>query len=346
MKTGVLVDTDFSGSDTPGDTIFYSFAVRNNGTVTITDLTIADPLAPVVGGPIWLAPSQEDTTTFSSSYTITQADIDAGSVDNTATASGTVPTGTVSATATYTVPLTGAADIRVSKIRTSPDATVTVGQPVSWRLSVENLGNGTSAPVTIEDSWTAGAFTFDSSDPVADSQIANTAHWNLGVLSPSATRTIDVTMTAASPLGTVYNSAYSITTTSTTGTADVYIGEVDLLTTKTRVTPSPIQSGDDVTWLISVENTGNLVAAPVTVEDTWTAGAFTWRSSSIPPNNPPVSNEASFTIASLASGETTSFTVTLRSTAVTGTHDNTAMAETPLDPTPESSTATVTVIFG
>src|SRR5690606_19382661 len=48
----------------------------------------------VVGGPIAsLAPGAEDTTTFTASYTVTQADIDAGMFSNSAEASGTPPSG-------------------------------------------------------------------------------------------------------------------------------------------------------------------------------------------------------------------------------------------------------------
>ncbi|WP_282032589.1 DUF7507 domain-containing protein, partial [Aequorivita sinensis] len=47
----------------------------------------------VSGGPITLEPGQEDTTTFTANYTITQADIDNGTFTNSAEVVGTTPAG-------------------------------------------------------------------------------------------------------------------------------------------------------------------------------------------------------------------------------------------------------------
>ena len=85
-KTGT---PEWSGSAQAGDTISYSFSVTNIGNVILTNISITDPLVTVSGGPIVsLAPGQSDSTTFTASYTLIQADIDVGKVDNLATASG------------------------------------------------------------------------------------------------------------------------------------------------------------------------------------------------------------------------------------------------------------------
>ena len=78
------------------DTSDYAFTVTNDGNVTLTNVTIDDPTVSMAGGPIvGLAPGISDPTTFTGTYSITQADIDAGFVANTATASGTDPQGGV-----------------------------------------------------------------------------------------------------------------------------------------------------------------------------------------------------------------------------------------------------------
>ena len=76
-----------------GDVINYTFTVTNTGNVPLTAVSISDPLlgANLTGGPISLAISESDATTFKGTYTITQADIIAGGVQNTATATGTPP---------------------------------------------------------------------------------------------------------------------------------------------------------------------------------------------------------------------------------------------------------------
>ncbi len=77
-----------------GSVITYGFKVTNTGNVTLSGVTVVDELAgaSVSGGPIDLAPGAVDSSTFKASYTVTQADVNAGKVHNVATAQG-VPAG-------------------------------------------------------------------------------------------------------------------------------------------------------------------------------------------------------------------------------------------------------------
>ncbi|MGL1102675.1 DUF7507 domain-containing protein, partial [Vibrio parahaemolyticus] len=73
-----------------GDKISYSFSVTNTGNVTITSTGLTDVLIAYSGlscGSTPLAPKA--TTTCSGLYTVSQADIDAGSVLNSATVCST-----------------------------------------------------------------------------------------------------------------------------------------------------------------------------------------------------------------------------------------------------------------
>ena len=64
-----------------GDTIGYTFLVRNTGNVTLTNVNVSDPQVGSVSCPATtLAPGAQMTCT--ATYTLTQADIDAGTVDN------------------------------------------------------------------------------------------------------------------------------------------------------------------------------------------------------------------------------------------------------------------------
>ncbi len=72
-----------------GDRIDYTIIVTNDGNVSLTNVTVSDskasPLIPQwPGTPGTLLPGQ--SVIFTGSYTLTQADIIAGRVDNTATA--------------------------------------------------------------------------------------------------------------------------------------------------------------------------------------------------------------------------------------------------------------------
>ena len=91
-SAGTIVDTNGSGVTDAGDTITWTFSVSNTGNVTLAGVQIADPSATVSGGPIAsLVPGATDTSTFTAARLLTQADIDAGGVENSATATASSP---------------------------------------------------------------------------------------------------------------------------------------------------------------------------------------------------------------------------------------------------------------
>jgi gliding motility-associated-like protein len=70
--------------------------VTNTGNVTLTNITISDPLPGVelTGGPISLDVGESDSSSFVATYTLTQDDVNSGSVSNQAIVFGTAPDGT------------------------------------------------------------------------------------------------------------------------------------------------------------------------------------------------------------------------------------------------------------
>ena len=144
-----------------GDTIHYGFAVTNKGNVTLTGVTVTDPLTGTSCLIGTLAPGQTDTTTCSATYTLTQADVDAGSRANTATVSGNDPDGDpVTDDDTATVPLPKSASISLTKSATlhtdvvAPDDRADAGDKISYAFSVKNTGNVTLTGVTVTDPLT------------------------------------------------------------------------------------------------------------------------------------------------------------------------------------------------
>ncbi|MFC1893291.1 DUF4382 domain-containing protein [Chloroflexota bacterium] len=155
-KTGSFNDENQDGYAQVGETINYDFTVTNTGNVTLTNVTVTDPNVTVSGGPIAsLAPGASDSTTFTASYTITQADIDAGSVDNTATATGTPPVGDdVSDDDDESVNLPQSPGIELIKTGTwndDGDCIPEVGETISYTFKVTNTGNVTLTNVTVTD---------------------------------------------------------------------------------------------------------------------------------------------------------------------------------------------------
>ncbi|MGK9340321.1 DUF7507 domain-containing protein, partial [Sinorhizobium meliloti] len=148
-KTGVLNDLDGDALIDPGETITYTFVVTNTGVVTLTDVTVNDPLLANAGlsvtpGPQTLAPG--GTATFTATYTPTQAEIDAGRVENTATSTGTPPSGppTESPPDTIVVPPDQATGMTIEKTAVlndlDGDDLLDLGESITYSFLVENTG--------------------------------------------------------------------------------------------------------------------------------------------------------------------------------------------------------------
>ena len=143
-------------ANTAGGTIPYSFVVTNTGNVTVTGLTINDAQlsAAAVCPTTTLAPGA--TTTCTGSHTITQAEVDAGTVVNTATATGSLPGGgtTVSPPDSTTTTI-----VQTPAITAVKTATLTTdgglpgladpGDVITYNVTVRNSGNVTLSSLVV-----------------------------------------------------------------------------------------------------------------------------------------------------------------------------------------------------
>ena len=151
VKSGEL-----TGADSAGSVIEYSFVATNTGNVTLNDVVIADPLPGLSelaytwpGDAGVLAPG--DSVTATATYTLTQSDVDAGTVMNTATAEGVPPTGDpVTDSDTHTEPVAAAPNLVVSKTG-ALDGAAAVGETATYAFIAENTGNVTLTDVVIVD---------------------------------------------------------------------------------------------------------------------------------------------------------------------------------------------------
>ena len=146
LKEGAL-DLGADGISGPGDPIDYTFAVTNTGTVTLTDVRVTDLLVPSIGCPSGhplasLAPGASETCT--GTYAITQADIDAGVRDNTATASGEDPQGNpVSDKDGHSEPIPDPPSIALVKdgaLDVGGDGVASPGDLIDYTFEVTNTG--------------------------------------------------------------------------------------------------------------------------------------------------------------------------------------------------------------
>ncbi|MDI1321710.1 MAG: PKD domain-containing protein, partial [Algoriphagus sp.] len=157
-KTGTYEDLAPLGVYNAGDKVNYTFTVTNNGTVAITNISVTDPLVDVSGGLLAsLASEGVDNTTFTAVYTLSQADINAGTFTNTATVSGTALGTTITDTDDDTQNLIQTPALTLDKQITSGDPYDAVGDVIAYDYVITNSGNVTlSGPFTVTDNKIAG----------------------------------------------------------------------------------------------------------------------------------------------------------------------------------------------
>ena len=127
----------------PGQTIHFNYLVTNTGNVTLSAISVNDTFTGLTGlscPEASLAPSASETCT--ATYTVTQADLDAGAITNVASAQGTAPgadTPTVSDPSTVTIPVDPTPVVATSAT-TGP---VVVGSPIADTTTVTGVdGSG------------------------------------------------------------------------------------------------------------------------------------------------------------------------------------------------------------
>lgn len=252
-----------------GDVINYSFDGHNTGTVTVHDVNLTDPMpglsalqcSPTL--PARLAATEP--IHCSASYTVTQADLDAGApITNTATLFGTDPNGRpVGVSATASVTTAQHTGIALTKTA-SPTTGVRVGQTVTYTYVATNTGTVTAQRATIVDPMSG--LSPLTCDPSAGAGLGAAA-------SMTCTATYEV-IQADVDAGSIVNSATVTANTPrgvdehATAAATVFANQragVDI--TKNATTSGPVAVGSVVSYAIHVTNPGTVTLHGVTVSD-------------------------------------------------------------------------------
>lgn len=154
-----LAKTSADSFGAVGDVVTFEFAVMNTGNTTLTAVTVSDTffdpdLVCVIGT---LTPQATDNTTCSASYAVTQDDLNAGSITNTASLSGTGPLGPltpVPSTAVVTADPEMAA-LTIDKVETDGDGIFgAAGTLEGYGFTITNTGLVTLINITIVDPLT------------------------------------------------------------------------------------------------------------------------------------------------------------------------------------------------
>jgi uncharacterized repeat protein (TIGR01451 family) len=267
----------------PGQNITYSILVQNAGPSTATGVTVSDPtptglaFLSVTGASCTSFPCTIGTLTAGQSVTLTSVynvppTYSGGAIVNTATVTEVENDPNIADNfSTTTTSVGAAADVAITK---SGPPTVSLGQNITYTITVSNFGPAGATAVTIFDPTPPGL------TPVSVSGSGCTTFpcsiGSLAVGPPAtvtATYNVPVTYSGASPIlntATVTsasdpNSGNDSATASTTVAA-----QSDLAITKNG--PALIALGQNITYTITITNTGALAAANTFVSDPTPAG--------------------------------------------------------------------------
>ena len=253
-----------------GETISYVITVKNDGNLTLTDVTVEDALTGNDGENAWtietLAPDEEQT--FETSYVVTEEDVLAGKVINNVTGTAKDPTNPDKPKTPVTpgekedpveTPNPGLTVVKTS----DTEGQVTLGQKITYTITVTNNGNVTISGVKLVDPLTRD-------------------NWTLGKIKPGETVTRDATYTVTEKdiiAGKVENHA-TATGKDPSGNEVTDEGEKTVTTEPSKphitVTKETISTpkngetyalGEKITYKITAKNTGNLTLTNVTVSD-------------------------------------------------------------------------------
>ncbi|WP_193605052.1 DUF7507 domain-containing protein [Nocardioides dongkuii] len=351
-----------------GDTVTFTVTATNNGPAVATDVVITDLLpagrltleSATTGGPqpstytaasgVWSIP----TLAVDNAVTLTlTARVDTnGVVSNTASLTRLTQLDTNAANNSDTVSLNPASlDLALTKEVVGLQE-VAAGEPVTFRVTVTNLGPRPGTGITVSEELPPG-LTYQAAASGGDgSYDPDTGTWTIGSLAVGGTATYDFVLGTSDP-GTFTNVA-SIATVSPTDinsandSASASVGVrtpvADLVIVKGVDSPESVV-GDTVTYTVTVLNRGPDPVRDVYVTDTGPEGVTVL--DSVPSQGTVDVPGGRWEVGTLGSGRSAVLTVTAR-LDTTGTKTNLVKVDAPLldDPTPEDneSTATVTTL--
>src|SRR5690625_4430957 len=252
-----------SGAEQTDGSITYTFTVENTGNVTLTNVAIDDAQLGISGlavTPSTLAPGQTGTAEFTG-YVPTQAELNAGEVVNTATATSTDPDNNdATGSDTEITPVTQNPGIELDKQVTS-SGPYEVDADIVYEFTVTNTGDVTLTDVVVNDPLLGGAV---SCSP--------------DVLAPGATATCgpgsytiaqaDVDNGGVSNTATVIGkdpNDNDVTDSDSTSTELDRHPDIELV--KEVISSGPYGLDDAIDYEITATNTGNVTLFDVEISD-------------------------------------------------------------------------------
>ena len=245
-----------------GEVVPYTFTVTNIGNVSMTAITVTDPNATGIFCPAFtLAPGV--ATTCTGSHTVTQADMNAGHVLNTASVTGTPPTGPPippEQSNPSDIPIAQIRSMTILKSSTAAKLPA-IGQAVPYTFLVTNTGNVTMDAIAVTDPNATGiTCPATSLEPGASMNCTGThtvtqADMNSGRVTNTAT--VAATPPGGAPITPVPSNEVDIPGDRTPA----------LTIVKNSTTTSITTIGQVVPYTFTVTNAGNVTITAIAVTD-------------------------------------------------------------------------------
>lgn len=270
-----------SSVGTVGQTVNYYFTVTNTGNVALSDVSVVEgefsgtgELSEVVcpAGADVLAPGNQ--VTCSATYSVTQEDMDAGSVKSAATATGSPPNdGCLAATGLSVAEVKMLATPAIAVVKSADAASqknLVAGQIVSYGFLITNIGNVTLRDVAVEEREFSGVGALSevicpansSSSLAPDAQVNCNATYTVQQADVEAGSLTNAATAVGNPPneGTPTRSPESVVTIPSL--AAPALGLI-----KTANVDRATTVGQVITYSFAVTNTGNVTMMDVTVNE-------------------------------------------------------------------------------
>ena len=300
-----------SGVFAVGDVITYTIKVKNIGNSDLNTLTIVDTLKDLgdqglvlTTDPVFTSSTDANTTftsdpntsvptllvgeevTFTATFAVTQAAIDAGGVKNTVSVTATADDANNTSVADTTdspviTTITQSPAITVTKTAavdhgTSSDSETTTGDTIVYTITIANTGNVTLTGIDITDTMTDG-----------DGQsltLTSPSTFSTYTLAPGATEVIQATYNIDQPAADTGSISNTVSVDGTAPDGTEVSDDLDApVVVNTTLTPSievtkvstithsdsdvSVGVGDTINYTITVENTGNTTLTDISVSD-------------------------------------------------------------------------------
>ncbi|MEP6842684.1 MAG: hypothetical protein ABJA11_04130, partial [Pseudolysinimonas sp.] len=249
-----------------GSVITYTLELTNGGNVTLTSPTIVDASPSTCGaiaGPI--APGLSVSCT--ASHTVTQADIDAGSVTNTANAGAIAPNADVveAEPAVADTPADQTIALTLAKSVTEP-AFDAVGDDLHYSLTVTNGGNTTLTAATIADA-APGSGNYVTDCATVSATLAPAATVSCSATYTVAQSDLDAGAVTNNALGSAHDPAGNPHPSNSAAATSRAVQLATLHLVESAVETSYSNVGDVLQFPITVTNTGNVTFTSTTISD-------------------------------------------------------------------------------